>query len=476
MNSLRGRLFISHGFLVLVSMVLVGVVLFVFLRNTSFTSSYDQRLILSTLSDYRPGDISRQLLTDVDAMSVYLQQLAERTQTRVLLVSRDNLVELDTATAADDTVAPIIRLVGNDPQRGGSWAWDSQQKPWLMVSVPLGNGIPRGGHDSWRLLFLRRPTPVWRIFSESLLRPLIQASGIALLLALGLSAVLANSISQPIQKLLHATRRIGQGDYQQRVPVQGARELRELAQQFNNMTGQVAASQQAQRDFVANVSHELKTPLTSIQGFAQAIADFGSQDPQATQQYAHIIQTESARMERLVTQLLAIARWQAQPTLQNQQLDLNSVLDAVIRSQAPLLAAKNQSLDYQPAPHSLWISGDADRLRQVFTNLLANASQYTPTDGKIRLAASQSTTQIKVQIEDNGNGIAENDLPRIFERFYRADKARVDTGNAGLGLSIVQDIVQAHHGRIDVHSTLGKGSCFTVWLPLAQPNIHQPQP
>jgi signal transduction histidine kinase len=229
---------------------------------------------------------------------------------------------------------------------------------------------------------------------------------------------------------------------------------------------------------VANVSHELKTPLTSIQGFSQAILDGTVDTAPALKKAAGIIKSEADRMYRLVVDLLDLARFDAGTLkLDLNSLDLARLLKRVVNQLIPqaVQSQVNLTLDLEPLPT---LVGDGDRLAQVFTNLVDNALKHTPAEGDVRLVARGEGDQIRVEVIDSGKGIPEDQLDRIFERFYKIDGSRRGDGvpGTGLGLAIAQGIVQAHGGTISVRSRLGEGSSFDVCLPAVRPDdltIHE---
>jgi two-component system sensor histidine kinase ResE len=281
---------------------------------------------------------------------------------------------------------------------------------------------------------------------------------------------MARWISAPLQSMVRASRGVASGEYQP-IPLQGPSEVQDLAQALNDMSGKVKTSQQSQRELVANVSHELKTPLTSIQGFAQAILDGTANTPDALRQAATIISTESTRMYRLVLDLLTLARLEAGTAdLHREPVDLEAVLGGVADQLTP--QAHQGQVDLQAAISRLPLyTGDRDRLEQVFTNLVDNAIKYTPPGGWVRLSAHSDGSWITIGVDDTGPGMPPEVSKRIFERFYRADPSR-KSGNgqsAGLGLAIAREIIQAQGGTIAVSSTPGQGSHFEVKLPIAKP-------
>jgi signal transduction histidine kinase len=275
-----------------------------------------------------------------------------------------------------------------------------------------------------------------------------------------------------LQGMSRAAMAVADGDYRQTLKLNGPQEVQNLAQSFNAMVDKVQTSQQIQRDFLANVSHELKTPLTSIQGFAQAMLDGAVEDTEARDHAVRVIFEESDRLRRLVEDLLDLARIDAgQIEFKRQPIDLQALLGSVVDKL--ILPAKEKGvvlenrLDAFPT-----MIGDGDRLAQVFTNLVDNAIKHTPPDRRVIVHGNAAQGWISIHVDDSGSGIPNEDLSRIFERFYQVDKARrggKDRG-VGLGLAISRQIVEAHGGRIVAQSTVGKGSRFTVQLPIVQPD------
>jgi two-component system sensor histidine kinase ResE len=258
------------------------------------------------------------------------------------------------------------------------------------------------------------------------------------------------------------------------------REVQELAIAFNEMVTQVQTSQQIQKEFLANVSHELKTPLTSIQGFAQAMLDGTVEDSESRDHAAKVIYEETDRLGRLVEDLLDLARLDAgQIEFDRHPVDLSILLQSIIDRMSLSAAEKSVQLERHLDGLAPMI-GDGDRLAQVFTNLLDNAIKHTPEGGTVRLHGETEAGWISIHVDDSGRGIPNEDLSHIFERFYQVDKARRGGKGrgVGLGLAISRQIVEAHGGRLVAQSAIGKGSRFTVQMPIVQPFdetlIHQP--
>lgn len=221
------------------------------------------------------------------------------------------------------------------------------------------------------------------------------------------------------------------------------------------------------KDFVANVSHELKTPITSIKGFAETLLDSALPDRETQEQFLKIIYEESDRIQLLIEDLLHLSQLEKEDsTLQLDEVQLDSLIENVLQIIAATASDKAITLqtDIQP---KIILQADEEKLKQLLLNLLTNAISYTPPQAKINLAVHKQDETVVLQITDEGIGIESKNIPRIFERFYRVDTARSrDTGGTGLGLAIVKHIVELHQGHIDVSSEYGKGTTFKVTLPL----------
>ncbi len=225
---------------------------------------------------------------------------------------------------------------------------------------------------------------------------------------------------------------------------------------------------QVRSDFVANVSHELRTPLSILRGYIEMLLDNPKTSREELARILAIMDRHSERLRRLVDDLLSLARLESS----NASLELNSVriedlFNNVIRDWKEKLAAKNLKVAVDLAPDASTLRADETRLQEVLYNLLENAVKYSRENGQIQLRAAERGSELVLSVTDNGLGISKDDLPRIFERFYRADKARSrELGGTGLGLAIVKHIAQLHGGRVEAESELGKGTTIRVVLPM----------
>jgi signal transduction histidine kinase len=296
---------------------------------------------------------------------------------------------------------------------------------------------------------------------------LVWAGLLAVLLALVLGIVISQRMAAPLVRLTHAASAIAGGNLEQQVPVRGGDEIGQLGTAFNQMASSLAEAEALRRNMVADVAHELRTPLTVIQGNLQAMLE--GVFPMDAEQVASIYD-ETRLLTRLVDDLRDLALADAgQLRLERLPVDLAETARTATANFAAAADAAGVALACD-APDPAMTLGDADRLAQVLRNLFGNALRHTPAGGQVSVRVQRSGDLVRLDVVDTGTGIAPEDLPHVFDRFYRADKSRSRRGGgAGLGLAIVRQLVLAHGGNITVKSALGAGTVFTVVLPALPP-------
>lgn len=288
------------------------------------------------------------------------------------------------------------------------------------------------------------------------------AALIALVAGLGAAVLLAAQLARPLRQLTDAALAIEHGDLDARVPATGTPETAALAGAFNRLAETLEGMERIRRAAAADVAHELRTPLAGIVSRIEAAQDGVLEDQAANLEAMH---AEALRLAQLVQDLGKLADAE-QPglTVAKQNVDLTALAAERASAYQGFLAAKDIELEQRLAPARAW--GDPSRIAQILENLLSNALRYTDPGGKVTIDVSERDGEAIIEVTDTGVGIRGEDLPYIFERFWRADQSRTrKTGGAGIGLAIVRELVHAHGGRIDVHSQPGEGSRFTVMLP-----------
>jgi signal transduction histidine kinase len=302
---------------------------------------------------------------------------------------------------------------------------------------------------------------------------LIFASGVSI----SFGYFISNSITQDLRDLVTGAEMISRGDFGIRVNVSGEDEVAQLARAFNQMAAQLEkadaserALDEARRNLVAWASHDLRTPLTSLRVMVDALADGVVTDPETVSRYLHQSQSEVERMSTLIDDLFELAQLDAgYQDLDFEWIALSDLISDTLESFAA--QAKNQGITLEgtitPEVDPVWAA--PDKLSRILDNLVGNALHYTPEGGSICLAARLESNLVRVEVRDTGKGIAANDLPYVFDRFYRGEKSRVrsseKSGGVGLGLSIVRGLVQAHGGEIWVESEVNEGTTFWFTLP-----------
>ena len=225
------------------------------------------------------------------------------------------------------------------------------------------------------------------------------------------------------------------------------------------------------KEFVANVSHELRTPLTTVKSYTETLLDGAMEEKELATEFLSIINSEADRMAFLVRDLLQLTRFDnKQVRLDMTEIEMNDFLSMTVRQNRIHAEAKNQQLSFEPYEHMVVVHGDRDRVGQVVNNIVTNAIKYSLEQATIRIFVTEDEQFFKINVKDTGMGISREDLPRIFERFYRVDKARSRAmGGTGLGLAIAKEIMESHGGRLTAESEYGKGTTMTMWFPKERP-------
>ena len=308
---------------------------------------------------------------------------------------------------------------------------------------------------------------------------LIGAILVAVLLSVGGAYLLARAALSPVSAVARSARKITESDLSKRLPVVRPKdEIGLLTATINKLLGRLEAAftrqEEAlsrQRRFAADASHELRTPLTSIAGYARMLKDWGLEDSKAAREGVAAILDESERMSGLVEGLLALARGDADATLELTPGDLGAIAADATKAARAAVGDK-VVIEYVPPGNNVELSFDRMRIRQAAAILLDNAVKYTPEGGNVVVSVGEEDGWAGLEVSDTGIGIPKDELPLVFERFHRVDPARTQSltpGGAGLGLSIARQIARAHGGEIVAESEPGEGSTFTLWIPCNRP-------
>ncbi len=463
-TSLRARLWVTYAIIILLILSILAIGVFVYIvRNPLIDRQAIGRLDTALTLIQRQINNRTILRRDYES---YLNRISESLSLRMALYEKGGELILD----SEPDSPPLVWSEGTQPpapsgriedQAGDTWlytSWVTPSAEILVLAAPRQGGLP-----------LLRSQQLRETLREDFLPTFIRAGLVAFVAAVIFAAWMGGWIIKPLEKIENASRNFSTGDYQP-IPLQGPDEVKALAGAFNEMAEKVEASQQSQRDFVANVSHELKTPLTSIQGFSQAMLDGTVDSGPALHKAASIIKAEADRMYRLVVDLLDLARLDAGTmALDRKAVDLNLLLNHVVNQLIPQAVETRVelklTLDVLPT-----CVGDEDRLIQVFTNLVDNGIKHTPGGGFVQISARVENGFAAIDVIDSGQGIPPEHLERIFERFYKVDGSRKQASqpSTGLGLAIARQIIQAHGGTLAVRSEVGEGSVFEVRIPVVR--------
>jgi len=338
--------------------------------------------------------------------------------------------------------------------------------PILTVGVPIYGFrvLDDGSREIIGAVFLHTRLN----FIQTATYRLYRQMGISIIIAVSIGIMLviltSSRISAPLKEMSKLTRAIAKGNFDKRVDVDSNDELGALGEDFNHMADELMRQEQLRSGFVANVSHELRSPLTSIHGFAQGILD-GTIKPEDKDKYLQIIVDETGRLSKLIRELLDLSQYESGKfPLNIKSFDINELCRRVLIRYIDMIEEKGINLEVQFKQEFSYVLADADRIEQVLINLLDNAIKFTPSEGTIKLWTHNAKGNVIVGITDTGCGIPAEDLDYIFERFYKVDKSHTDKMGTGLGLSIVKMILDQHGENITVNSSVGKGTSFTFTL------------
>lgn len=362
-----------------------------------------------------------------------------------------------------DNIDPLLQtaLAGSS---GFSSSVTRDGEPLRLYASPFSSAF------NARVIVIGRPTADIVNALAAFRRVLLILAGAVILLAAIGGLLLADRALKPVDRITRAARDIGERDLSRRVDVRTQDELGRLAATLNGMIERLEVAFGRQRQFTADASHELRTPLAVIQA-ESTLALEKERTPDEYRKSLELVAQETEYMASIIGKLLFLARSDAgKEPLSIEPVGLKSMLQELEADVQALAREKELQLDLEQMD-DLTVRGDRVKLRQLFLNILQNAVRYTPGGGRITVSLEKRDNTAMVSIADTGVGIAPEHLPHIFERFYRVDKARSRAeGGTGLGLSIAKHIAEAHGGRIDVESHVGKGSTFRVSLPLEMTN------
>jgi len=402
----------------------------------------------------------------IDNLQQRIQQMTGDIDTRITITSENGIVladsQQDPVTMDNHRERPELQQAHESGLGVVTRFSKTLSKSMRYMAMPIDDANHQYG-------FIRVALPLSHIDQrlDRLRNIVMVAASLTAIIALLLGFWIARSFAAPLSRMTNMAKLYSEGDYKQRLEIDRQDEIGELAKTLNLFAETAAQREATRRDFIANASHELKTPVTAIQGITETLLEDAGMDEEMRKQFLQKVNGQSIRLSQLISDLLALSRLESSGTDSFKNIALKEIIEGNCKVLLPFAKEKTLSLDFQCPETKVVISGDEESLNQLLINLLDNAIKYTPEGGKVTVQLTTNNEQAIIEVEDNGIGVEPAEQQRIFERFYRVDKARSKTlGGTGLGLSIVKHIVIRHQGHIALESTPDQGSIFRVTLPL----------
>jgi signal transduction histidine kinase len=469
-RSLRSRLIFSFSLLIFLSLFLAGSATVVLLRSQQEESARERVGLLAEPVSLASGELQANGVTSDEIVRLLT---VEYTDVRILLVNNEGTVVADSETQGNLRGRTIEDIAQSEP--GSASVKDvtyqvqriNEGPEDLLLFTPTRYGVQAVTFRPPLLTIVAVPesdvSDAWR----ELLPRLFLAGGVACFLGVIAASLLARSITRPLRQITSASEAMARGNYDQQIPAYGGDEVGRLASAFNDMAQQVNRSYRTLRDFLANVSHELKTPLTSIQGFSQAMSDGSLTQPEDYAEAGRIVNDEAVRMRSLVDDLLYLSQVdRGEFTVQLEPTWPNELLEATYERFIRRASQENVNLQVLPR-QTPRIQADGRRLEQALANIVDNAVRHTPEGGSVTLRSVADNGNVRLSVHNTGSVIPADALAHVFDRFFQADPEGANAdANTGLGLAITKEIVEAHGGHVDVKSTETEGTEFAITLPL----------
>ena len=362
----------------------------------------------------------------------------------------------------------LAALLGENAYR------EYSRSDYMDVAIPISGEETGAGY----VIYIIDNKQTMQNLNNQIFRLILEAVMIGFAISIAVSLIISKTLLSPIQGMTSAAAAMADGDFSRKIGVDSEDEIGILARTFNNMAAQIETmleelqrAEVLRREFVANVSHELRTPLTSIRTYAETLSDSEELPPDTEEEFLHVIINESDRMTKIVQDLLELSRFDSgNSTLALEKFSIERSIREVYAAIALDAKKRDHTLNLELGWKMPLITGDRARVEQVLMNVITNSLKYTPDGGTINILGMLSGDNICITIEDTGMGIPHEDIERVFDRFYRVDKARSrESGGTGLGLSIAKEIITMHGGEISINSTQGVGTSVTITLPINGP-------
>ncbi|AEM79900.1 MULTISPECIES: sensor histidine kinase [Thermoanaerobacter] len=464
-NRLFKKLFISNIIIILITLSILSGMFYLMFQNYYFADKEKIMLeeaqeINAILNEFAVGDIN------IDKWNQELNVVTRLINATVWIVDKEGLIYSQSqqqgkawtgVSLSKEEIKSI--LDGQSVVKKGYFGGKFNQ-PVLTVGVPLViNGRIEGA------IFMHAPLTEMNKTIINIFILMLLSGGVALIIGFVLISYTSSKISQPLKEMSLAVQQVAKGNFSARVQHKEEDEIGDLAKSFNVMAKELEQLEDMRKDFVANVSHELRSPLTSIQGYIDGILD-GTIPKEKACDYLKIVQKETRRMSRLINDFLEMTKLESgQFPLNKTEFDINELIRLAVIKFEKRIVEKDLTVKVDFEEDRRIVIADKDKIEQVLTNLIDNAIKFSKEKGIIHIFTEIKDDKAFITIKDNGIGISPEDQEHIWDRFYKADKSRGKDG-AGLGLYIVKRIINAHNEEIWVESELGKGTAFTFTLPM----------
>jgi signal transduction histidine kinase len=469
--SFQTKLVLAMTGVILLAIFLAGAVFVVRTRHERKQQALD-RVVAESPAIYQQA-LFALLPQEQDEQSFWdaLDELAQQQDVRIIIVDNSGIVLHDSGRSLTGTGIQVPAASGGDAQRGFV-AWepggDFPEHNLTLVTASGRIVTTRGRALPFRIILAVKTDTLAGAW-VGVLPGLGLAALIAVPLATLAALVLARQVAQPMQKLTAASEAMARGDFDQRVEVSRDDEVGRLARSFSVMAKHVGERDTQMRALLANVSHDLKTPMTSITGYAQALTD-GTVEDQHVARIGGVIKEEAEHVNSLLADLLYLGEIDAgQVVTRREDVPLESLVARCVRRIGPQARANGIYITVDLANDAALHDVDPDKLERALTNVLDNAAKFTPDGGRIVVRGwrenGAGAARVVCAVTNSGEGIATGDLPRVFDRFFRGDRARRTASGSGLGLAITRELVELNGGRIDVSNEPGGGVTFRLSLP-----------
>ena len=470
--SLFTKYFIVIAAAAIASLMFLGIIFSVFLYDYWVDKSFDElatasKSIASQISINKDLNIPLERRVDTDTVSATINAYAQANSCDIVIVNTEGeLVKINDnaeVTTFSDEAIGIFR---------GEIAADKDSRKAIKLSdytgkvITVQNEIKMGGKKVGKVVAIKEAN-VFFPYVEDILRLFLFSALGSLVISVGVAYYLIYRIYKPISQLKQATEKIGAGDYSFRVEIDGEDEFAYLGNAFNTMARDLAALETSRRNFIANISHELKTPMTTIGGYIDAIMD-GTIDRDKQDHYLEIVSNEIKRLSRLVVAMLNLSKIEAgERKLEKKNVNLTQMLVEEMISFEQAIEKNHIEVIGLDKIEDIVACVDRDMMYQVFYNLTDNAVKFTDTGGRIFVSLTQAGGKVGFRIINECSGISKEDISKIFERFYKVDRSRnQDTQGFGLGLYIAKTVVGMHGGQITARSREGADCEFLSWIPV----------